>query len=134
MHTLRNSILVGIAIALAVLLILTFPTKKVLCSLRSCDSVTRTENTTELPHLVDVRSGSEFAAEHLEGAILIPYDNVSLRVPEIFPNLDTPLQLYCRTGHRASIALSALKKMGYTNVTNLGGMNDIMAQLEKPAP
>ena len=41
------------------------------------------------------------------------------------------LFLYCRSGGRAGHALKTLTKLGYTNVTNLGGLMDAKKQLKK---
>jgi phage shock protein E len=37
---------------------------------------------------------------------------------------NTEIRVYCRSGRRAGIALAALEEMGYTNATNVGGIND----------
>jgi rhodanese-related sulfurtransferase len=46
---------------------------------------------------------------------------------EFFSNLDKlpakdqPIVITCQSGHRGSIAMMALRMLGYTNVRNLGG-------------
>lgn len=39
-----------------------------------------------------------------------------------------PIHLYCRSGRRAEAALNELKKLGYSNVTNHGGYEDLIKQ------
>lgn len=73
--------------------------------------------------LVDVRSQGEFDAGHIEGALLIPYDQIASRAAELGPK-DTPVVLYCRTGRRTAIAASALAELGFTQVWDLRGMGN----------
>ncbi|MBS9784401.1 rhodanese-like domain-containing protein, partial [Candidatus Gracilibacteria bacterium] len=66
----------------------------------------------------------EWDLGHIKGAIHIPLgDIMEGNYSQISKN--TPVGLYCRSGRRADIALEALKKAGYTNIVNLGGITDI---------
>ena len=49
----------------------------------------------------------------------IPVDEVETLAPQLVPDKDTLLLLYCRTGKRADRAMEILKKMGYSRVENL---------------
>jgi uncharacterized membrane protein YfcA/rhodanese-related sulfurtransferase len=69
--------------------------------------------------LVDVRTPDEFAAGHLPGAINIPVDEIERRAGEIGP-LSRPIVTYCRSGARSGRAKSALERMGFAQVVNLG--------------
>lgn len=69
--------------------------------------------------LVDVRTPEEFRVKHKEGAVNIPVDEVEALAPQLVPDKDTLLLLYCRTGKRADKAAEALRKMGYRRVENL---------------
>lgn len=69
--------------------------------------------------LIDVRTPEEFHARHRDGAVNIPVDEVETLAPQLVPDKDTLLLLYCRTGKRADRALEILKKMGYNRVENL---------------
>ena len=75
---------------------------------------------------IDVRSAEEFNAGHLQDAINIPHDQILERIQSVSPDKDAPVNLYCRSGRRAEVALNALKKAGYTNVTNHGGYEDLV--------
>ena len=75
---------------------------------------------------IDVRSAEEFNAGHLQDAINIPHDQILERIQSVSPDKDAPINLYCRSGRRAEVALNALKKAGYTNVTNHGGYEDLV--------
>ncbi|MEF2846302.1 MAG: rhodanese-like domain-containing protein [Eggerthellaceae bacterium] len=71
--------------------------------------------------IVDVRTPEEYAQGHIEGAINIPLDSID-KATKRFPDTATPLYLYCLSGARSSNAASYLKKQGYTNITNMGGI------------
>ncbi len=76
--------------------------------------------------IVDVRTPEEYNSGHFPGATNIPLDTVKDRL-DLFGAKDQPIVLYCRSGHRASIALKILKDAGYTDVQNAGGLRQIMA-------
>lgn len=69
---------------------------------------------------IDVRTGAEFAAGHLEGAVNIPHDRIGTVIGGVVPDKDREIRLYCRSGRRSGIALKTLKELGYTNVINEG--------------
>jgi phage shock protein E len=71
--------------------------------------------------LLDVRTSEEYGAGHIPGAILLPYDEIEGNPPSW--EKDTPIVVYCRSGHRASIALQTLNSQGYKNVVNFGGIS-----------
>lgn len=73
-------------------------------------------------HLVDVRTPEEFAEAHIPGATNIPYDEIGFRPPT--EGRDEAIVVYCRSGNRSGSAERTLRKMGYRNVTNFGGLRD----------
>ena len=75
--------------------------------------------------LLDVRTPDEFNAGHVGNAILAPHDSIAQSIGKIAPAKDKRIYLYCRSGRRSNIALDTLKSMGYTDVINLGGLNDL---------
>ena len=68
--------------------------------------------------VLDVRTPSEFAAGHVEGATNIPLDVLRDRLEEV-PR-DRPIAAYCRVGQRGYLATRILMKHGY-DVRNLSG-------------
>jgi rhodanese-related sulfurtransferase len=75
--------------------------------------------------LVDVREESEFAKDHLPGAIHLGKGVIERDIEARVPKLDTPLVLYCGGGFRSALAADNLQKMGYTNVISMdGGIRD----------
>nr|WP_314227691.1 rhodanese-like domain-containing protein [uncultured Kingella sp.] len=75
---------------------------------------------------IDVRTPEEFNEGHLQGAVNVPHDQIASQIARISPDKKAPVNLYCRSGRRAEAALQELKKMGYTNVTNHGGYQDLI--------
>jgi len=69
--------------------------------------------------LVDVRTPEEYREGHLAKSLLIPVDRVAASAASALPKKDAPLLVYCRSGSRSSVAAATLKKMGYTNITDL---------------
>ena len=72
--------------------------------------------------LLDVRTPDEYASGHVAQAILAPYDSIGEKIAQIAPDKAQKIYLYCRSGRRSGIATETLKSMGYTNVTDLGGL------------
>jgi rhodanese-related sulfurtransferase len=71
--------------------------------------------------LVDVREESEFAKDHLPGAIHLGKGVIERDVESRVPDLNTPMVLYCGGGFRSALAADNLQQMGYTNVLSMDG-------------
>jgi len=71
--------------------------------------------------LVDVREQSEFAKDHLPGAIHLGKGVIERDVEARVPDVKTPMILYCGGGFRSAMAADNLQKMGYTNVLSMDG-------------
>jgi rhodanese-related sulfurtransferase len=71
--------------------------------------------------LVDVREESEFAKDHLPGAIHLGKGVIERDIEERVPDVKTPMILYCGGGFRSAMAADNLQKMGYTNVLSMDG-------------
>lgn len=80
--------------------------------------------------IIDVRSAAEFDTGHIEGAVNIPHNEIGARISEITENKEQPIVLYCRSGARSEIALTALKALGYTQLENAGGYQSLKEKLE----
>ena len=72
-------------------------------------------------NVLDVRSPAEFCGElgHLEGAQLIPIDDLRARVPEV--RADKPVVVVCQTGKRAGLGTVILRKAGVASTANIAG-------------
>ena len=71
--------------------------------------------------LVDVREESEFAKDHLPGAIHLGKGVIERDIEGRVPELNTEIVLYCGGGYRSALAADNLQKMGYTNVISMDG-------------
>ena len=82
--------------------------------------------------LLDVRSPEEYASGYLQGAQNIPHDRIGAEIAAVVPDKSAQVILYCRSGRRANTALETLRAMGYTNVSNYGGLEDAQERLGLP--
>jgi rhodanese-related sulfurtransferase len=71
--------------------------------------------------LVDVREESEFAKDHLPGAIHLGKGVIERDIEARVPELNTEMILYCGGGFRSALAADNLQKMGYTDVISMEG-------------
>lgn len=73
--------------------------------------------------LLDVRTPDEYCEGHIPGSKNIPLQTIE-KVQSVVKEMTTPLFVYCYSGSRSSQATAMLKRMGYTNVKNIGGISD----------
>jgi len=77
--------------------------------------------------LLDVRTPEEFAGRHLDRAVNIPVADLDGRMSEIDKltggDKQKPIVVHCQAGPRAARAKEKLLAAGYTQVTNLGGID-----------
>ena len=73
------------------------------------------------PELVvlDVRTQEEYDDEHIEGAILIPVQELEERIDEL--SKDDELLVTCRTGNRSGAAVSILQGNGFQKIYHMAG-------------
>ena len=84
--------------------------------------------------VLDVRTPGEFDGElgHLEGAHLIPLDQLRERLAEV-PR-DKPVVAVCQSGKRSAMAAEILLKSGYEQVANVSGGLIHWSRLALPFP
>lgn len=80
--------------------------------------------------LLDVRTEEEYIDRHIPRALNIPLDELE-EVAKSIPDRNTPIFVHCLSGARSETAVAALKKMGYTHVTNIGGIRDFDGKVER---
>lgn len=73
--------------------------------------------------IVDVRSPAEFRGGAYRGAINVPLQELSAKLGRIPKN--RPVVVYCASGSRSAMAARALKKAGYADVSNAGGLHHL---------
>ena len=74
--------------------------------------------------ILDVRTEQEYKSGYIEGAILLPENEIFDKVEEIITDKSTTILLYCRSGRRSALAADRLVELGYTNVYDFGGIID----------
>src|SRR6516165_6473253 len=75
--------------------------------------------------LIDVREESEWAKDHLPGAIHLGKGIIERDVEQRVPDRSAEMVLYCGGGFRSVLAADNLQKMGYTRVLSMdGGIRD----------
>ena len=77
------------------------------------------------PLIIDVRTVDEYQQEHVRQSVNIPYDEIAGRIAVFAPDRDARIVLYCRSGRRSAIAEQTLRQLGYRQIENQGGLNDM---------
>lgn len=74
--------------------------------------------------ILDVRTQDEYDSGHIEGALLIPNDQITEKAESVLTNKDATILVYCRSGRRSLSASKELAELGYTNIYDFGGIID----------
>ena len=69
--------------------------------------------------LLDVRTPEEWAEYHVEGATLIPLDELEARINEV--PFDQDVVVMCNSGNRSTIGRDILLSAGHPSVTSING-------------
>jgi phage shock protein E len=90
-------------------------------------------NMSTVKAVIDVRTPSEYAGGHLQGAINLDVeDSGFLAQIETLTKSDNYV-VYCHSGHRAGIAIDEMKQDGFTgSLTNAGGIDDASVSTNLP--
>ena len=74
--------------------------------------------------ILDVRSEEEFNTGHIEGALLIPDNQITEKAEDTLTEKSATILVYCRSGRRSALAAKDLSELGYSNVYDFGGITD----------
>ena len=88
-------------------------------SLNAADAKARIDSAEPLL-ILDVRQPDEFRAGHIDGARLIPLNELGQRLNEL-PK-DKEILCVCRSGSRSGAAVGQLNRAGYNAINLRGGM------------
>lgn len=80
--------------------------------------------------LIDVRSPEEFAAGHIEGAINLDYESGTLEAELSTLDKNAVYMVYCHSGRRSALATTLMTEAGFTEVTDLGGIDAAAVQTD----
>lgn len=72
--------------------------------------------------LLDVRTHEEYDALHIPGSKSIPLNELGAKIAKVAPDKDAEILVYCLSGGRADSACGQLSALGYSNVSNMGGI------------
>lgn len=81
--------------------------------------------------ILDVRTLDEYNEGYIEGAILLPYNEIKAKAETMLYDKEEVILIYCRSGRRSKIATKELIDMGYKNVYDFGGIIDWKYELIK---
>ncbi|WP_040191553.1 rhodanese-like domain-containing protein [Clostridium culturomicium] len=90
----------------------------------SAEEAKKIIDTEEHEIVLDVRSVEEYKEGHIEGAVLLPSDEIKEKVENLIQDKNKTILLYCRSGRRSAAAAKDLIDFGYTNVYDFGGIID----------
>ena len=80
--------------------------------------------------LLDVRTPQEYGQGHIPGSKNLPLQQLD-KAESMTENKDTALFVYCYSGARSGQATAYLRRMGYTNVQNIGGISTYFGNLDR---
>lgn len=78
--------------------------------------------------IIDVRTPEEFAAGHLNGALLIDFKDASFESEIAKLDPAATYIVYCRSGNRSAQAANRMREIGIANITDLGSLENASAQ------
>ena len=90
-----------------------------------------TQGCGEAQPLMDVRTQAEFQREHLGDTLNVPLGEEVRRVPELAPDRNSAVLVFCLSGTRRALAKSRLRRAGYRHVHNLGSFHRAEAILKQ---
>lgn len=124
MKTVRRKISIAFALAVSAVIV-------------ACKSVQIFNVDDDVRHLIadgcvflDVRTNSEYADGHLDGAINIPLGRLRTDYVQLDPN--RTYVTYCSHGLRSIKAVGILKENGFKHVFNGGSMSNVEARCSSP--
>ena len=82
--------------------------------------------------IIDVRTVSEHAAGHLAPAVNLDLQDGTFEQALAGLDKSAAYLLYCRSGNRSGIAMQMMLDAGFTNVKNLGSLEEASATLGLP--
>lgn len=80
--------------------------------------------------LLDVRTAEEYHNGHIDGSVNVPLDRISF-IANTVRDKNTQLYVHCLSGGRSGQAVSYLKKIGYMNAKNIGGIAEYRGKVVK---
>lgn len=79
--------------------------------------------------ILDVRTPGEYSMGAVPGAVNLPLDDLPSNADAVIGDKNREVVVYCASGARSAYAARVLAQMGFTNVSNGGGLHDMMARM-----
>ena len=83
-------------------------------------------------NVIDVRTASEFAEGHVQGARNLDIQNGDFEAALANLDKEASYNVYCRSGNRSAVAVAMMRNAGFTNVVDLGSKEDAAKTLALP--
>ena len=83
-------------------------------------------------NVIDVRTAVEFAQGHVQGARNLDIQNGDFEKALSTLDKDASYNVYCRSGNRSAAATEMMRNAGFTNVVDLGAVEDAAKTLALP--
>ncbi|MDF2567661.1 MAG: hypothetical protein K0R90_1117 [Oscillospiraceae bacterium] len=80
--------------------------------------------------LIDVRMADEYIQGHIPGSMNIPLNSIQ-DIKTKVPDKSARIFVHCLSGARSQRACGILNTLGYTDVTNIGGINSWRGKIER---
>lgn len=83
-------------------------------------------------NVIDVRTAEEFAQGHVQGARNLDIQNGDFEKALSSLDKNASYNVYCRSGNRSATAVAMMRNEGFTNVVDLGAVEDAAQTLALP--
>ena len=71
--------------------------------------------------LIDCRTAEEHDLAHIDGAMLVPMQELSVRIGELRQFEDRPIVVHCHKGKRSMTVTAVLRELGFEDVRSMSG-------------
>ena len=85
--------------------------------------------------MLDCRTAAEHEIAHIENAMLIPLQEMSIRIDELSPWRERPIVVFCHKGARSLIITRLLRHLGFNDVRSMhGGIDRWSSEIDVAIP
>jgi rhodanese-related sulfurtransferase len=98
----------------------------------SSDDTTTVISLVPAGNLIDVRTPEEFSEGYVKGAVNIDVSNPDFEYQIASLDKQAAYSVYCRSGNRSAVAVDIMRNAGFTNVVDLGAVEEAAQALSLP--
>ena len=82
--------------------------------------------------LIDCRERDEYDLVHIDGAMLVPMSEITVRVSELDSRREQPIVVHCHHGGRSLQVTNWLRQQGFGHVQSMaGGIDQWAAEIDR---